>query len=280
MYPDIRMRFLKHILLLILLFVIQHSVYSQENRGDQERNRQRLGIQYYQNQEYEKSLSIFSELYREQPNHTNYTYAFYSMMELREYEAAIKLVKRHIRKNDGQLRYRIDLGYVYLRASETEKAYKEFESVIEDLPARPNEIRLIASTFYSRNQLEYAIKTYRRGKELMGGEYSFEGRDAIIAFLDGALGKHMLTQHQVHHPEIELTSDTTATGVWALQDYVINLNEGTTLFGTAYYSDEYVKVDGEWKIKSTGYERVFDEISARKDTPSLQLMHNMFADGK
>ncbi len=113
-----------------------------------------------------------------------------------------------------------------------------------------------------------------------GGEYSFEGRDAIIAFLDEALGKHMLTQHQVHHPEIELTSDTTATGVWALQDYVINLNEGTTLFGTAYYSDEYVKVNGEWKIKSTGYERMFDELSERKDTPSLKLLHNKFGDGK
>jgi hypothetical protein len=32
------------------------------------------------------------------------------------------------------------------------------------------------------------------------------------------------------------------------------------LNGAAFYHDEYVKVDGEWKIRSTGYERLYEEI--------------------
>ena len=121
---------------------------------------------------------------------------------------------------------------------------------------------------------DYAVTSFS------GGEYSFEGGEAIMSFLKGSLGSHRITQHQVHHPEIELTSSTTATGTWALQDYVIDLKRGTSLFGTAYYHDEYIKVNGDWKIKSTGYERIFDEIYERDDVPSRRLLHNKFSDSK
>jgi hypothetical protein len=95
-----------------------------------------------------------------------------------------------------------------------------------------------------------------------GGKYSFEGRDAIMEFLEKSMGANsFLSSHTVHHPEIELTSDTTARGVWALHDIVIETNANIVIRGAAFYRDEYVKVDGEWKIQSTGYERTFEYIT-------------------
>ena len=44
-----------------------------------------------------------------------------------------------------------------------------------------------------------------------------------------------------------------------------------TLRGAAFYRDEYVKIGGQWKIQSTGYERTFEEIESRYDQPSLKL---------
>ena len=77
------------------------------------------------------------------------------------------------------------------------------------------------------------------------GKYSFSGRDALMQFLIDALGRSsVLTMHHGHHPEIDLTSATTATGVWALEDKVIDVKGGITLRGAAFYRDEYVKVDG------------------------------------
>lgn len=110
------------------------------------------------------------------------------------------------------------------------------------------------------------------------GKYSFDGRDAIMSFLENAMPKTMLTSHRVHHPEIEFTSGTTATGIWALDDVVIETTGGVTIRGSAFYRDEYVKVDGEWKIGSTGYQRVYEEVQSRKESPSLRLTENMFAD--
>lgn len=107
-----------------------------------------------------------------------------------------------------------------------------------------------------------------------GGNRSFEGRDAIVGWLRSAMDNEVITFHQVHHPEIELTSPTSARGTWYLEDRVINPGSDlpempghSILSGAAYYADEYVKIDGEWKISRTGYERTYVEIR-RYDPPT------------
>jgi hypothetical protein len=105
-----------------------------------------------------------------------------------------------------------------------------------------------------------------------GGKYSFSGRDEIMKFLVESMSRNsFLSSHRVHQPEIELTSETTATGIWALEDTVIDTEHDITLRGAAFYRDEYLKIDGQWKIQSTGYQRTFEEVQSRKDCPGLTL---------
>ena len=105
-----------------------------------------------------------------------------------------------------------------------------------------------------------------------GGKYAYDGRDAILEFLETSMGRDsFLSSHRVHHPEIELTSDTTATGVWAMEDVVIDTHFHVTIRGAAFYEDEYVRVGGRWRIKSTGYRRTYEEIQNRKEVPGLKL---------
>lgn len=93
-----------------------------------------------------------------------------------------------------------------------------------------------------------------------GGKYAFKGRDAIMKFLKEGLRSNRLSMHHGHHPEIQMTGDTTARGVWGLEDYVIFKKTNTGLRGAAFYQDEYVKVGGQWKIRHTGYNRIFEEM--------------------
>lgn len=96
------------------------------------------------------------------------------------------------------------------------------------------------------------------------GKLSFDGRDAIITFLrDSMPAKEMLSAHRVHHPEIELTGPDTATARWSLDDVVIFPSSNFMIRGAAYYEDELVKVDGEWRIKLTGYRRLYEESLTR-----------------
>ncbi len=112
-----------------------------------------------------------------------------------------------------------------------------------------------------------------------GGRYSAKGRVAVMEFLRGALGHpRIISLHQAHHPEIDITGPSTATGIWYLEDYVINLWEespqmapNSSLRGAGFYEDEYIKLEGVWKFQSTGYERTFEERQDRGENPSLQV---------
>jgi len=71
--------------------------------------------------------------------------------------------------------------------------------------------------------------------------------DTISGFLQGAT-----TTHHGHMPEIQITGTNTATGIWAMFDYVqfpgADEQSGMGLQGYGHYHEEYVREDGEWKI--------------------------------
>jgi SnoaL-like domain len=58
------------------------------------------------------------------------------------------------------------------------------------------------------------------------------------------------TVHQGHMPEITLTGNRTATGVWAMFDHVENASDGRSFEGSGHYHERYEKGDdGRWRIK-------------------------------
>ena len=91
-----------------------------------------------------------------------------------------------------------------------------------------------------------------------GGQVA-RGADDFMAFLREALGG-AVTVHQGHMPEIDLTSETTATGIWALNDIII-WSSGMRLDGYGHYHETYEKSDGEWRIKSSKLTRLHTDFT-------------------
>jgi hypothetical protein len=116
--------------------------------------------------------------------------------------------------------------------------------------------------------------------EYSAGSYRFEGRDAIVDFLRTSMGsEQFLSSHRCHHPEIDVTSATTATGVWALEDTVVHGEHGVTIQGAAFYEDTYVVADGAWRIAHTGYRRTYEEIYPRASIQGLRLTASWWGTG-
>jgi hypothetical protein len=60
--------------------------------------------------------------------------------------------------------------------------------------------------------------------------------------------------HHGHCPEISITSDDTAKGIWAMED-ILRWNEGSTspirtLHGYGHYVETYRKAGGNWQIQT------------------------------
>jgi uncharacterized protein (TIGR02246 family) len=80
------------------------------------------------------------------------------------------------------------------------------------------------------------------------------GGDEFMSFLQDAIGD-VVTVHHGHMPEIELTSDTTATGIWAMED-MLRWPNGMELHGYGHYHEVYEKVAGAWRIKASTLTRL------------------------
>ena len=112
------------------------------------------------------------------------------------------------------------------------------------------------------------------------GAYSYEGRDAIVEFFRKSMGREtFLSSHKAHHPEITLTGPDTATGIWALEDWVVDLQWELDIRGAAFYEDTYVKRDGDWLILRTTYKRVMEELSPRGPRTGLQVTASYWSTG-
>jgi hypothetical protein len=72
------------------------------------------------------------------------------------------------------------------------------------------------------------------------------------------------TKHHCHTPEITLTSDTTASAIWAMEDLLLFPNGGQ-LFGAGHYHETYEKRAGNWVITSLHLTRTILQFTAGPD---------------
>ena len=104
-------------------------------------------------------------------------------------------------------------------------------------------------------------------------------RDEILAFLSRSMTPDLVTMHHGHHPEITIDGDT-AVGVWHLHDKVLYPAFNYSLEGAALYTDRYVRVDGEWLIAHTGYERIFEATWSTEELPSFKVVQGQVSRGE
>lgn len=97
--------------------------------------------------------------------------------------------------------------------------------------------------------------------EVPEADFAVEGIDTMIAWLIQQAADQVSVHHG-HTPDIEILSDTTAKGVWAMEDRLYRSKEHplngdvSYLHGFGHYHETYVKLDRGWRIQSTRLTRL------------------------
>jgi hypothetical protein len=81
----------------------------------------------------------------------------------------------------------------------------------------------------------------------------------VVHFFETRLVADVATVHHVHAPEIELTSETMARGVWAYEEHA-RYPDGRWMDGYGYHHETYEKVDGVWKMKTQTNQWVYKDM--------------------
>ena len=157
-------------------------------RKQQEQENEKLAFQYYGNKEYDKALELFRTLYDQSPTYHRYTYYFYCLTALNRFDEAEKLVRGRIKAEPDAYRYEIDLGYLYILTDKPEKATRLFDEILDEMIPSKAGVNEIANAFINRQLYDYAIKTYLKGREILGYSEMFHQDLARIYEISGDYG--------------------------------------------------------------------------------------------
>jgi len=100
-------------------------------------------------------------------------------------------------------------------------------------------------------------------------EWKLQGKAEYLGAVGQSFSNRSVGHHNGHAPEIQILSDTEATGIWYLADHMWLLQYKALTYGTALYWDRYVKQDGRWLIRETRYERLYEINEPLAENPKL-----------
>ena len=139
----------------------------------QETNDEQLGMQFFQSRDFEKAAEVFARVFEKKPSYYIYTYYLTCLVENRDYEKAEKLVKNMRKSDPDALKFSVDMGYIYFREGNPDKAKKQYEDALNKLEPNQQQIYDLANAFTIRGENDYAVKTYIKGRELLNYSYTF-----------------------------------------------------------------------------------------------------------
>ena len=162
------MKFLSFLNLLLFFSI----VVTAQDRGQQSAD-ELLAAQYMQQGNYEQALVLYEELFENNQGPVIYNNYLKCLLELEEFRTAERVVGVQLRNNPRNIRFQVDLGYIYYRAGDNRKMRRQMDGLIKNLSGHPSSVTDLANAFLFRNFYDYALQTYEKGRKTLKDSYPF-----------------------------------------------------------------------------------------------------------
>lgn len=139
-----------------------------------------LANQYFREGQYEKALALYEEIFDQNSSPVIYNNYLETLIRTESFRQAERLVNRQIDANPGEVRFLVDLGYVYARSGNARRERRQMDALIEDLKPNQRQVIDLALAFEARDYYDRALETYLRGRELLSDPQALYLRIAAI----------------------------------------------------------------------------------------------------
>lgn len=133
-----------------------------------------LANEYFGKGEKEKAYELFKSLAKQNENgpliHSNYLNLLLTMGKFKEAEDH---VERMIKRDGGNLNYRVDLGLVYVKQGDQAKAEKYLKSLIKVSLDEPFKVKLVCDHLVANGLAEFAELGYQQVREALNSPTAF-----------------------------------------------------------------------------------------------------------
>ncbi len=160
------MKKIKYILFLFGFAVLPLFAPAQTSTDEQ------LAAQFFQNKEFDKALDYYEKLYNKISPQQFYPPYLNCLLEIKDFGKAEKIVKKQIKKNPEKPDLIVDLGTVYARADEPDKAKSAWEQAIKAIK-QDDQVFTVAKAFIAIVKYDYAIATYLKGRKISQNNYPY-----------------------------------------------------------------------------------------------------------
>lgn len=128
-----------------------------------------LGNSYYNSGEYEKAARIYKSLYDKSPGNDYYFGRYIeSLLAYEAFDEAEDVLKKALKKRTDDMELHVYYGNLYEKKGEPEKANKQYQQAIKNIPKNTAVIGKLANSFSRLAKYELAIDVYKKGNELIG----------------------------------------------------------------------------------------------------------------
>lgn len=135
----------------LFVCIISSSLHAQDNPDIQ------IANEYFLKGDKQKALTMYEALAKHPENipqiHENYLAL---MLDLGKFRDAENYVERLSKRNEDRLNYKLDLGFVYLRSGDEQKADRYFKNFIKNVAGDIYRVRTVSDYLIAHNLAEYA----------------------------------------------------------------------------------------------------------------------------
>lgn len=163
------------------------------NSTAQHQDEIQLANEYFLKGEKKKALELYRDLSRnESSNAIIYNNYFNLLLETGSYEEAQAYVKRSQKRDPENVQYRLDPGFIHVKAGELNKADKYFKEQVNAHKSNVQRIKMFAEYFSSRSLYDYGVYALTESRSSLGNPYLFSLDLAMLYRIQGNQDKMVL----------------------------------------------------------------------------------------